>query len=1646
MKTSQRLESSDYSILDSLLEGCQVIGFDWRYVYLNDVAVRQSCKTREELIGHTMMEMYPGFENTETFALMRDCMENRTAHQIEDEFIYADGKTGWFDLRVQPIPDGIFIISADITRRKETERELRESQDFLTRMIDQSSYAMWISDDKGTLIKINRACCDLLHIEKEEVVGKYNVLNDSIVQAQGLIPLVKSVYEKGENVRFEITWDTSRLEQPRLKGQASVILDVTIFPIIDINGKVTNAVIQHIDITKRKRVEEALKNSLQNLQLAVNAANVGLFNWDLISNKVFFSPEWKRQIGYEDHEISDDFMEWQSRVHPEDLDRMLDTIRSYIRDPWPDYREECRFRHKDGSYRWVLTHASLVYDDRGIPVRMIGSHVDITERKRIEETIRSERDLARRYLDIAGVMFLVMNVDGTVLIVNRKACEVLECKEEDIVGRNWFSEFLPSRIRHKARAMYKNIMAGKMEVSGSSENVLVTGSGKERTISWHSTLLRGEADEAIGMISFGDDVTERKLMEETLRESERRLSSIIGNIPGFVYRCRNERDWPMEFVSHRIYDYTGYKPKEFISRQVNYGSLIHPDDSERVWQEVQRALEKRRHYQFEFRLRSRNGKERWVWEQGAGIYDRYGNLVILEGIVVDISKRKQAEQALKESEERFNKAFHNSPDFITITSVADGKMVEVNKACTRITGYTRKELIGHTALELDLPSDKETRKRYMSILDKKGRVVDMENELRRKDGKVRQVLMSGEFIELSGKKYVLTIIKDITERKQAEQALSDSEEKFNKAFHTSPDLIIITSIGDGKIVEVNEACNSISGYTRKELFGFSIQKLELPVDEEDRKRYTSMMKKKGHVVDMETGLRRKDGEICRVLMSGAVIELSGEQHVITIVKDITERKKVEQALLDSEEKFNKAFHTSPDCVAILSLTDGVITEANEACTRLTGYTREELIGHSTVELNILKDVEDWKQYVVMLQENGHIVDMEAEVCRKDGEVLHVILSMDNIILSGKKYVLVISRDITERKKADEKLQTSEFRFREMFENISSGVAVYEATENGDDFIFRDFNRAAERIENRGREDIIGKSVLEVFPNVKRFGLFEVFQRVWRTGEAEYYPVSFYEDERISGWRENYVYKLPSGEIVAVYDDVTERKQMEEKLRESEERFYKAFYANPDVVAITRLESGEFIEVNDSFTRVFGYTRDELIGHSTIDLNIWTDIRQRNALINKLKKYGRVQNREVVFRIKSGELRTVLMSNDQINIGGHQYLLTVITDITDRKRAELAVEESEAKLRQMFESVNDGIMVIDLNGIILEANQKAAMIYGIENRGELLKRSVFEFIAESHSEKADADFKKTLKRGFSNVVEYNILRADGSTFIGEVNAGVLRDTTGIPVSMIIVVRDVTERKQAEKKERELEALKEIDTLRSQLLANVSHELRTPLTSIKGFISTLLRTDVSWSNEEKQEFLHTIDQESDRLIDLISDLLDMSRIESGRLVLKRDYYKISEILDSVLGNMNKLAEHHRLVLKVPEGLRPVFVDLTYIGQVVTNLIENGAKYSPDGTEIIVAASPADNFMIVSVSDEGEGIPSGDEEKVFDRFYQAESIVTGKKKGTGLGLSICKGIVEAHGGRIWVENEPGKGARFSFHLPYTEGSEENIYDTGN
>jgi len=349
---------------------------------------------------------------------------------------------------------------------------------------------------------------------------------------------------------------------------------------------------------------------------------------------------------------------------------------------------------------------------------------------------------------------------------------------------------------------------------------------------------------------------------------------------------------------------------------------------------------------------------------------------------------------------------------------------------------------------------------------------------------------------------------------------------------------------------------------------------------------------------------------------------------------------------------------------------------------------------------------------------------------------------------------------------------------------------------------------------------------------------------------------------------------------------------------------------------------------------------------------------------------------------------------------------------------------EATLHSVMNSLVDGLIMTDSHNRITYVNPCAEVILDLPafallgHSLEAMHREIATRVAQpeqtiaalQNATTADAD---------APAVEISLERPQARTL--QVRYFLIHDAEGGYLGMGLLLHDVT-------REREL------DEMKSQLLSTVSHELRTPLASIKGFATTLLRQDVEWDEDSRHEFLSIIDEESDRLSELIGNLLDMSRIEAGELPVEPEPIDLASIIRETAVEFQILTNEHQIEVEIApdRSLPPVLADPRRARQVLRNLVENAVKYSPDGGRIVIAVQPGEGEVLVSVADQGMGIAAPQLDRVFERFYQVDSASTRKVGGTGLGLSISKAIVEAHGGRIWAESRPGRGSTFYFTLP--------------
>jgi len=294
-----------------------------------------------------------------------------------------------------------------------------------------------------------------------------------------------------------------------------------------------------------------------------------------------------------------------------------------------------------------------------------------------EASLRQERDRAQSYLDIAGVLIVALDADGRITLVNRRGAATLGRTEGELLGRDWFDTCIPKRCREDVRGVFAHLITGERAVDEYFENPVLTATGEERLIAWHNGLLRDAAGAIVGTLSSGNDITERKRTEEALRETERQQRTLLGNLPGMAYRCRNHRNWTMLFVSEGCRRLTGYAPEELVEdRDVAFGDLIHPEDREAVWESIQQAVRDDRRFEIEYRILTKESEERWIWERGTRVAREDDGTEVLEGFISDITERRVLEFQLRQTQK-----------LESIGALASGVAHEINSPLMGMINY-----------------------------------------------------------------------------------------------------------------------------------------------------------------------------------------------------------------------------------------------------------------------------------------------------------------------------------------------------------------------------------------------------------------------------------------------------------------------------------------------------------------------------------------------------------------------------------------------------------------------------------------------------------------------------------------------------------------------------------------------------------------------------------------------------------------------------------------------------------------------------------------------------------------------------------------------------------------------------------------------
>jgi PAS domain S-box-containing protein len=698
---------------------------------------------------------------------------------------------------------------------------------------------------------------------------------------------------------------------------------------------------------------------------------------------------------------------------------------------------------------------------------------------------------------------------------------------------------------------------------------------------------------------------------------------------------------------------------------------------------------------------------------------------------------------------------------------------------------------------------------------------------------------------------------------------------------------------------------------------------------------------------------------------------------------------------------------------------------------------QELVGKLYMEM--WPGIEDTQVFaeIKRCMEEQIVTRLENRFVYPDGEMGWFRLSIQPV----PKGVFILSVDITERKRAEEILRQAQERLESILASVTDIYILFDKQ-----WRYLYVNDAAVHAMSRPRDQILGHILWELYPDIIGTELDHAYrramdERVLDANESYYLT--------LDTWWQNRFYPVPEG-LAVFATDITERKRTEEALRRSQETSQNLFENNPHPMWVYDTDTLAFLMVNDAAVKQYGYSREEFRGMTIKDIRpkevvpaLLDNLAQNRSLLHKSKGWQHCK--------KDGTSIDVEITSHALQFENRPARLVLANDITERKKAEEYIRYQAS----LLENVSDAIIASDMNTRITSWNPAAEEIYGWRAE-EVIGRPVNHFLQTEYNEPTTEEqvFQQFLEQGLWRG-EVTRKRKDGTKITILASVSLMRDEANAPVAMVAINRDITARKRAEEQlqtlnaeleQRVVERTMELNRINAELeranrakdefLATMSHELRTPLNSILGLSESLLEQRRGSLNEHQQNSLHLIESSGHHLLELINDILDLSKIEAGKFDFYPELVTLEEVCKSSLAFIKiQAAKKSIKVTYTNESfVSQVYADSRRLKQILVNLLTNAVKFTHENgcVTLLVKTDLEQDLIQFSVIDNGIGIAAEQLQKLFQPFVQVDSQLNRQYEGTGLGLALVQRLTDSHGGSVHVESELGKGSCFTVNLP--------------
>ncbi|MHC4497858.1 MAG: PAS domain S-box protein, partial [Planctomycetota bacterium] len=1064
----------------------------------------------------------------------------------------------------------------------------------------------------------------------------------------------------------------------------------------------------------------------------------------------------------------------------------------------------------------------------------------------------------------------------------------------------------------------------------------------------------------------------------------------------------------------------------------------------------------------QWHCKHKNG--RLFWAEVSLKRARIGDDDRLLAIIRDVSDRMQDQESLRESEEKYKALFEYAGDASFIMDVSEehgARFLDCNERTLELFGCThRDQIVGKSPVDFSPPRQPDGQESIEKASKLAGAVMEgrpqrFEWEHCRPDGTTFWVEVALNRIDLEGKPFMQAIVHDITEHKEAEEALAESEGRFRALYEQAAVGVSQVETKTGRYLKVNRKYCDIVGYSPEEMMSRSFQEITHP---EDLPKDLDNMKKllQGDIREfgMEKRYLHKSGEIVWVSLSVSAMWGAGEEpnwH-IAVVEDITERRGAEESLRENEERWRSLTSNTNDIILILDI-EGNILYTNRV---YPPHEMKNVAGHSIFEFMSEESNEVTRESIKKLLRGEGPQTLETAVRLSESDTAHFEVKYVPMLANGEvDKIIAVAKDITERKQVEEARQESELRFRQLVENVREVFWMENA--EGTELLY----------VSPAYEQIWGRSCQEFYENPK------VWLEAIHPDDRQRVEDAFSKRRNDGTYSEEFRIVRPDGSVRWIWDrgvlihddsgnlyrvagiaeDITERARAEEALKESEEK-YRMLIENTDAVINFFDAEGRFVFLNSQSAKNLGKKVKDIIGKSIYD--VFPEVADFH-----MQSFTKIMNErkgalfEDLFELPdekrwfSSNLQPVI--DKEGNVRGVQI---VSYDITERKQAEEQLRSSEEKYRVLFEGHAEPVTILDRDGIVLMVNSAGARNIGMSQE-ESVGKSIFE-VLPSIDDSLHEVYQQVIDTGISVTREDFLELPSGHRWFWSVHQPV-SDINGTRYGVQIISYDITERKRAEaERERLMEELEATNKELQSIVYTTSHDLQTPLVNIKGFggelgkycgqLNALLESKTAGKdtahqietllNEDIPEAIKFINAGTDKMRSLLDGLMYLSRVGEDRLnVTGLDMNQLVKNVQRTMKYQIKEKGATVAIEKLPECMG----DARQIDQVFSNLLDNALKYLEAGRkgEIRISGVVEKDMSIYCVEDNGIGIAPEHREKIFEIFYRLDPAAP--SAGEGLGLTIVERILDRNSGLIQVESEVGKGSKFFVSLPHAKLSKQ-------